>query len=100
MRNDPAQVRLSAEQYLKRSWCPIPVGCDRDGKAPEVDSWLEYQGRLPTAEEIAGRGWSGGVGTVLREVSYLVVLDIDVLGAAERLAHGWARELLGEIQAA
>ena len=26
MRNDPAQVRLSAEQYLNGRWCAIPVG--------------------------------------------------------------------------
>src|SRR3989344_286111 len=63
--------------YLKRGWSVFPVGAD---KRPVINSWAEYQKRLPSEEEI--KKWfsspsAKGIAIATGSISGIVVLDID-----------------------
>lgn len=63
-------------------WSVFPVG---DNKKPLISSWVEYQERFPTDEEI--RSWfsntnTKGIAVVTGHLSGLVVLDIDIAKGA------------------
>jgi hypothetical protein len=65
-----------ALDYLDMGWSVIPLR----GKRPVLGSWLEYQKRLATREEV--REWfrlepDANIGIVTGKVSGLVVVDFD-----------------------
>jgi hypothetical protein len=70
-------------EYLARGWSVIPLrstGSVEDRKKPSLESWKQYQKRLPTEVEV--RGWwreqpAANVGIVTGKVSGLVVIDND-----------------------
>jgi energy-coupling factor transporter ATP-binding protein EcfA2 len=67
-----------ARQYLGAGFSIIPLA--PNSKRPKLESWLEFQQRKPTLDEIAN--WWGnrsdyGVAVVCGKVSGIVVLDID-----------------------
>jgi energy-coupling factor transporter ATP-binding protein EcfA2 len=67
-----------ARQYLGAGFSIIPLA--PNSKRPKLESWLEFQQRKPTLDEIAN--WWGnrsdyGVAVVCGKVSDIVVLDID-----------------------
>ncbi len=86
--NDIELIKTTAKSYLSRGWCSIPVGGGKNGKAPRLDSWKQYQTRLPNRQEMESWDWSGGVGIVLGAVSRLVVLDIDDRSGGEQSIQG------------
>lgn len=64
--------------YRERGWSVIPVSPSR--KKTVLKSWVDYQERLPTEDEI--RTWwterpYAGIAIVTGKVSNLVVLDVD-----------------------
>jgi len=70
-----APIKAWALYYHSLGLHPLPVM--RGGhpwKRPALDSWVEYQTRQPTLEEIEGWDWSGGVGIT---PAGLVVVDFD-----------------------
>jgi hypothetical protein len=100
------QCLAAALHYLTLGWCPVPVchpqhdgagrnhvsRCKSPGKAPLV-SWLEFQDRRPTRNEIEDwwRWWPwSGVGVLLGPVSNLLAIDLDGPEAESKL-----RELAG-----
>lgn len=67
-----------ALKYLAQGWSVIPI---KPGtKLPALASWLEYQKRLPTEEEV-NRWWKkwpkANIALVCGEVSGVIVVDID-----------------------
>ncbi len=65
-----------ARAYLQRGWSVIPT----NGKKPAISSWLEYQTRYPTEEEIERwwpEGGSNGIAIVTGKISGIVVVDVD-----------------------
>jgi len=73
-----------AHYYLSLGWSVIPVGRninDQKGlKAPLLSTWLEYQKKQPTEDEVE-KWWTewpeAKIGVVTGLVSSLVVIDID-----------------------
>lgn len=66
----------AAQAYLQEGWSVIPVGKD---KKPVIESWKEYQSRLPTQEEITNWFSDGknNIAIVTGKVSNLAVVDVD-----------------------
>lgn len=85
-----------ALDYLARGWSVIPccppdhAGCSKNhtdrckgnnrGKTPLLSSWSEYQGRLPTEEEV--RKWwqrwpTANIAVLTGKLSGIIVLDVD-----------------------
>lgn len=73
-----SELREAALFYRRRGWSVFPVS--PVSKKPMVESWYEFQNRLPTEQEITDwwrRYPSAGVGIVTGKLSGLVVLDVD-----------------------
>ena len=76
---------------LRDGTCPCTSsGCQSPGKHPRLSSWVEFQKRLPTEEEI--RNWwrtlwpDAGIAVVCGEISGgFVALDVDNAETASRL---------------
>jgi replicative DNA helicase len=64
---------LTIKTYLDKGWSVIPVKAD---KTPAIDSWKEYQTRLPSLDE-AAKWERGNIAVVTGKVSGLVVVDAD-----------------------
>ena len=67
-----------ATMYLDQGYSVIPLRLDN--KKPALNSWLEYQTRRPTDEEVYR--WFGGsakrnIGIITGAVSGLCVVDLD-----------------------
>ncbi len=68
---------MFSEIALKFRDAGLSVIPTKENKAPSIQSWTEYQKRLPTPEEIGRWTW-GGIGVVCGEVSEnLCCIDID-----------------------
>ena len=64
--------------YRKLGWSIFPVG---DNKKPLVGSWVGYQKKFPTDEEIDkwfSNPLTKGIAIVTGSLSKLLVLDLDV----------------------
>ena len=76
-------LERAALQNIARGWSAIPLrfsGTVEDRKKPLLQSWAEYQKRLPTEEEVKDwwRQWpSANLGTPTGLVSGLAVVDLD-----------------------
>jgi hypothetical protein len=76
-------LEQAALQNLARGWSAIPLrftGTVEDRKKPLLQSWAEYQKRVPTETEV--KDWwnkwpSANVGTPTGAVSGLAVVDLD-----------------------
>jgi hypothetical protein len=67
-----------AKDYLQRGFSIIPL--KPKDKRPAIPSWLEFQKRIPTEEELEqwfGNGSSNGIGIVTGNISGLTVVDLD-----------------------
>lgn len=78
------QLHNQALQYLEQGYSVIPVS----GKKPLISSWVEFQNRKPTQEEIAT--WFSelnptGIAIVTGKISGIVVVDVDLGGSTENL---------------
>src|SRR5437899_3731387 len=76
-------LERAALENLARGWSVIPLrstGSVEDRKKPLLESWKQYQERLPTKAEVIG-WWrerpTANVGIVTGKVSGLVVIDAD-----------------------
>lgn len=72
------RMLVTALQYLnKYGWAVIPCGAD---KKPLVPSWVEYQKRLPTEEEV-NQWWKehpqANIAVITGKISGLTVIDVD-----------------------
>ncbi len=67
-----------ALKYLSQGWSVIPI--KPGSKLPALASWLEFQKRLPTEEEVK-RWWkkwpTANIALVCGEISGVIVVDID-----------------------
>ncbi len=68
----------AALNYLSRGWSIIPI--NPSSKKPCLESWLEYQRRLPTIDEV-NDWWTkwpwASIGLVTGEISGVSVIDVD-----------------------
>ena len=67
-----------AQKYLAQGWSIIPI--KQGTKLPAVTSWIDYQKRLPTREEV--QNWwteipNANIAVVCGEISNIIVVDID-----------------------
>lgn len=67
-----------ALKYLKQGWSIIPIKAG--SKLPNLNSWKEYQTRLPTTTEV-NKWWKvspkDGIALVCGQISGVIVVDID-----------------------
>jgi hypothetical protein len=72
---------LALKYLITGGWSVIPV----DGKVPLLQSWAEYQTRLPEADEVS-EWWdkwpTANIGVVCGKISNLSVVDVDLLDKA------------------
>lgn len=68
----------AALKYLSRNWSIIPIS--PSSKKPCLESWLEYQKRLPTIKEVTD-WWTkwpwANIGLVTGKLSGVSVIDVD-----------------------
>ncbi len=72
-----------ARNYLERGFSLIPLGRN---KRPVITSWLEFQERRPTKEEVEewfGNGAANNIGIVTGKISGLTVVDLDTPEAVQ-----------------
>lgn len=65
-------------EYLNRGWSVIPI--KNGSKLPLINSWKEYQERLPTEQEV--RKWweenpTANIALICGKISGVIVVDID-----------------------
>lgn len=69
----------AALRYLAKGWSIIPIR--PNDKKPYLSSWLEYQKRHPSVDEVK-EWWTlhpiAGIGLVCGKISGVIVVDIDV----------------------
>lgn len=82
--SDPKTNKEWALYYLSKGFSIIPVGKNinnkNDKKMPLISSWLDYQKRKPTIEEVTNwwTKWPDGkIAIICGKISNLVVVDID-----------------------
>ena len=65
-------------KYLALGWSIIPIR--KGSKLPAISSWIEYQKRLPTAEEVK-QWWEenpeANIALICGKISGIIVVDID-----------------------
>lgn len=71
-------LRAESVRYLRAGWSIVPL----HGKAPAIQSWKEFQTRLPSIDEASAWFSSGsrvpsGLGVITGSLSGLVVVDCD-----------------------
>jgi hypothetical protein len=69
----------AALEYLAAGWAVMP--CRPRDKAPLLDTWVEFQTRLPTEEEV--RAWwkkwpEANIAIITGRISGIVVVDVDI----------------------
>ncbi|MBI4035900.1 bifunctional DNA primase/polymerase [Candidatus Daviesbacteria bacterium] len=71
-------LKEAAVKYLAKNWPVIPI--NPSSKKPCVESWKDYQGRLPTIEEVEN-WWTlwpwANIGVVTGKLAGITVVDID-----------------------
>lgn len=71
-------MKKEALKYLAQGWSVIPI--KPGSKLPAINSWKEYQTRLPTTEEIE-KWWKlypkANIALVCGNISGVIVVDID-----------------------
>lgn len=108
-------MKKEALKYLKQGWSVIPI--KQGTKLPALASWLEFQKRPPTKEEIE-RWWTkwpkANIALVCGEISGVIVVDIDPKsggtteglelpatlcsrtgGGGQHLFYKWNKEVIG-----
>ena len=79
------QTIAAALEYLSKGWPVIPIRIsENDGldKKPYLQTWREYQTKLPTVDEITTwwtRWPDAGIAVVTGKQSGMIVVDVDMI---------------------
>ena len=71
-------MKVKALEYLNKGWAIIPI--QKGTKVPAINTWREYQTRLPTLQEVTDwwtRFPDANIALICGKISGVIVVDVD-----------------------